>query len=157
MYAPAKIVLKSYIPDEIKSGMYFKSLKFYDQFGNETPIEQIWQLQHDVEDADKFMAELGAPVEPVICMQMDSNPDVEVAVIATFDQFGWVEYDETLYPIEEKDINYFLSEHGGYVGIYMCDDEEYEDEVHLEDGKIVLCPISDLYEDYDEEDEEEEY
>ena len=41
MYAPAKIVLKSYIPDEIKSGMYFKSLKFYDQFGNETPIEQI--------------------------------------------------------------------------------------------------------------------
>ena len=103
------------------------------------------------------MAELGAPVEPVICMQMDSNPDVEVAVIATFDQFGWVEYDETLYPIEEKDINYFLSEHGGHVGIYMCDDEDYEDEVHLEDGKIVLCPISDLYEDYDEEDEEEEY
>ena len=153
MYAPAKIVLRSYIPAEIKAGMYFKSVKSYVQFGNETPIEQIWIVEEDIEDIDKFMAEHGAPVEPVICMQVDSNPDVEMAVIATFDQFGWVEYDGTLYPIGEEDINYFLSEHGGHVGIYMCDEEDNEDEVHLEDGEIVLCPISDLYEDYDEEDE----
>jgi len=153
MYAPAKIVLRSYIPTFITVGMYFKTTKSYVQYGNETPIEQIWvcEVNVDMEETDEFIARYGAPVEPVICMQMDENPDVEMAIVATPEQIGWIDYEGSLYEVGVNDINYLLSEHGGYVGLYMSDDDE--DEVHLELDKVVICPIDYLYQDeeYDEE------
>lgn len=151
MYAPAKIVLRSYIPTFITVGMYFKTTKSYIQYGNETPIEQLWvcEVNVDVEETDEFIARYGAPVEPVIVVITDENPDNPVKVMTTPEQLGWIEYEDKLFPIELKDLNYLLSEFGGHVGLYMSDEDE--DAVHLEEGMVVICPIDNLYEEYDED------
>lgn len=155
MYAPAKIVLRSYIPTFITMGMYFKTVQSFSQYGNETSIEQLWicEVNVDMEETDEFIARYGAPVEPVIVVHTDENPDNPVKVMATAEQIGWIEYENELFHVEMKDLNYLLSEFLGHVGLYMSDDED--DVAHLEDGMVVICPINNLFSDFEEDVEEQ--
>ena len=145
MYNPAQIILQSYMPTHLSVGMYFKTEKSFVQFGNETPIQQIWTLDEMPDDMDAFIAEHGAPVKPVIGMILDENPDTEVAIIAKESDLGWIEYDGHLLPLELRDINYILSEFQGHIGLYLNDDED--EQPYKEEGKVVICPIDYLYDD----------
>ncbi len=153
-FQDAVLMLKSYIPTELQVGMYFKTEKSNLLYGNQTPTVQIFELEELPEDTDKFYAEFGYPVEPVIGMQLDSNPDVELAIVATSDQIGWIMYNDDLYMMEVEDVNHILMESNGHIGLYM--DDEDGDTPYLEDGElVVICPIEYLYQDIDEGDEDQ--
>lgn len=148
MYRPANIFLQSYVPTQLELGMYFKNEHSYIQYGNQTPIYELWELKELPDDTDAFLAQHGSPVKPVIGLHTDDNPDVGIRIVAPFEQIGWIEYDDVLHELELRDLNYLLMEFQGNIGLYM---EEKDDSTpYLEEGKVVICPIDQLY-------EEEEY
>lgn len=149
MYKLANIFLQSYIPTELEVGMYFKKEHWFIKYGNETPLYEIWELKELPEgDIDEFFAKNGYPVTPVIG-EVQENPDAPISILATFEEVGWIEYEDMLHEIELKDINYLLMQFQGSVGIFLDEDDSF----YLEEGKMVICPIDELYqdEDYDEE------
>ena len=151
MFTPAKIVLEHYIPLELKEGMYFVKHEFSSVTGNDTIVEQIWELEDTPEDYQSFIEEHNFPVNLSIFIQMSDNPDQPMVKVAEEQKIGWIDVQDELLPLSTSDINHILKAYQGHVGIYM-DDED--DEVHLEDGKVVLCIIDELYEDYDDDEEE---
>lgn len=149
MYRPAVLVLESYMPTELEVGMYFKDTHSFIQYGNETPIYELRELKELPEDMDKFLSENGAPVKLAIGLHLEENPDQEISIVATDDQIGWIEYENILHKIDIRDINYLLMKGRGDIGLYM--DDEDDETPHLEDGKVVICSIDSLYEEYEEE------
>lgn len=152
MFIPAKIVLEHYIPQELKPGMYFVKHEFSSVTGNDTVIEQVWQLEDTPKDYQDFIEEYNFPVNLSIFIQMSDNPDQPMVKVAEEHEIGWIDVQDELLPLSTPDINHILKAYQGHVGIYM--DDEEEDQAHLEDGKVVLCIIDELYEDYDDDEEE---
>jgi hypothetical protein len=132
MWYPAEIVLKSYIPEELETGILFVNRI---SVGVIEPYIELFELEEIPEDIEAFLTKHGPPVELGII-------DINQNLLATHDQIGWWddgEDSDEYRDITLDDINYILRELDGYVDILM-DDEEEELMVD-EDGKVVLSLV----------------
>jgi hypothetical protein len=132
MYIKAKLVFDSYIPETLKSGMWFKQQITDTIYGKRYTYDRIFLLGHTPKDQESYIAINGYPVMPVI-VSITANPDEKAVVIAQPHEIGWWDDGpgtDELRDIELKDINLVLSDYDGEVEI------EVED-VAFEDGLAV--------------------
>lgn len=134
MYQPAKLIYKSYIPNELEIGMLFAMSVCV----NGEDYLHIHALEAIPRDIDLYKSQNGLPVKPYLIKAISSNPDVSPVVVAYPDQLGWIELEDGLYPFEIEDMNYISMNNDGYIYVYM-----EEDEAVLEDGKIVMSYTGD--------------
>lgn len=148
MYIPARLVFNNYVPQRIKEGMLFVT--------EQNSVKQVYELKDVPSDDDynQFYAEHGYPVHPQIYALIDENPDEDLVLLADSDAIGLVEHENSLYDLSIDDMNTIMLEYGGALAIYMNEDEELDVLTpHLEDGKVVITWISNIYEEYDEDEE----
>src|ERR1035437_1560038 len=111
MNYPCEIVLKSYIPSELKEGMYFVNRI---SVGVIDPYIALWQLEKDIStDIDEFMSLHGAPINILV---VDENNNI----LATEENIGWWDVGEDsdeLRDITLEDINLVLRDYDGQLFI----------------------------------------
>lgn len=151
MYKASKLLLSSYIPDQIEVGMMFAmSVTINDN--SHLHVHKLDKLPRNI---DRYITENGYPVKPFIMALENNNPDTPERILAYPDQIKWINYGHELYPFEVEDINYIMMNHEGYIGIWMEDDEVVIDD---HDGTVELTFITSMmdeeddYMDYDEDD-----
>lgn len=145
-YYPVKLIFNSYMPEKIESGMLFAMSVTFE----ETSYLHVHKLEKLPKDVDKYIQENGYPVQPYLVTAIDSNPDVPPKVVATPEQIGWYEQEGMLYTFDIDDMNYISMADNGYIGVYM-DDETLEPV--LEDGKVVLTSMDELWAETEEDED----
>lgn len=147
MYKLAKLLLRSYQPEQIEVGMIFAMSVTI----NDYSYLHVHKLDKLPRNIDRYLTENGYPVKPYIMALENNNPDAPERILAYPDQIRWINYGHELYPFEIEDINYIMMNDEGCVGIWMEDGEVIIDDT---DGTVEITFISNMYND-DEEDEEE--
>lgn len=144
-YYPVKLIYNSYVPTELSVGMLFAmSVTFEDN-----SYLHVHKLEKLPKDVDQYIQENGYPVQPYLIRAEDSNPDMPPKFLATPEQIGWYEQEGMLYTFDIYDMNYISMAHDGYIAMYM-DDETLEPV--LEDGKVVLTSMDEMWAEDDEDD-----
>jgi hypothetical protein len=154
-YIPAYLVFRNYIPSELKEGMLFCSERFIKNLGGEQMYLHLYEM-YDVptEDYESFYLEHGYPVHVEIYAQIEDNPDSELVLVAKEENLGWIEHENQLYDFTIEDMNSIMMHYDGMLGIYMEEDETTELLVPvLEEGMVVVTWISNIYQEYDDDDE----
>jgi hypothetical protein len=75
-----------------------------------------------------------------------NNPDIPEDILAIPDQMAWVDYGDTLHELDIETLNYYLRDYDGFVKVYTEDDQ-----VYLEDGKVVISEFGEDDEEYDDD------
>lgn len=129
MYELAELVFRSYKPLKLSIGMLFitRLIKTSDRL-------ELFVLEELPEDEEKFVTTYGYPVELLIIQQVEGFPANVLAEhhqIAFFDDGD--DAEENVREISIEDINNIINDYGGWVEIYMEDEEPYtvEDMVFL--------------------------
>jgi hypothetical protein len=148
MYKLAKLLLRSYQPNQIEPGMMFAMSVTI----NDYSYLHVHKLDKLPRNIDRYLTENGYPVKPYIMALENNNPDAPERILAYPDQIRWINYGHELYPFEIEDINYIMMNDKGCIGIWMEDGEVIIDDT---DGTVEITFISNMYND-DEEDEQEE-
>lgn len=149
MYKLAKLLLRSYQPEQIEVGMMFAMSVTI----NDYSYLHVHRLDKLPRDIDRYLTENGYPVKPYIMALENSNPDAPERILAYPDQIRWINYGHELYPFEIEDINYIMMNDEGCIGIWMEDGEVIIDDT---DGTVEITFISNMYNDDEEDDEQEE-
>lgn len=153
MHTLAKLVLKSYMPDQLEVGMYF-----YTNVGKYLRIVQLDKVPLDEEN---YVRTNGYPVELYIVDEGNPNIANDTTIYALPHQIGWWDegdHTDELRDIEVKDLNMIIEDYNGWVEIEL--DEEKSENVPvpiLYEGKIVLREYNEFDDEEFEEEEEEEY
>lgn len=149
MYKLAKLLLRSYQPEQIEVGMMFAMSVTI----NDYSYLHVHRLDKLPRDIDRYLTENGYPVKPYIMALENNNPDAPERILAYPDQIRWINYGHELYPFEIEDINYIMMNDEGCIGIWMEDGEVIIDDT---DGTVEITFISNMYNDDEEEDDEQE-
>lgn len=149
MYKLAKLLLRSYQPEQIEVGMMFAMSVTI----NDYSYLHVHRLDKLPRDIDRYLTENGYPVKPYIMALENNNPDAPERILAYPDQIRWINYGHELYPFEIEDINYIMMNDEGCIGIWMEDGEVIIDDT---DGTVEITFISNMYNDDEEDDEQEE-
>lgn len=144
MYKTARIVLISYQVDKIDDEMLFAMTATV----NGESYLHVYNVEEQPADFDEFIALHGYPVQPYLMAMEHNNPDIPEDILAIPDQMAWVDYGDTLHELDIETLNYYLRDYDGFVKVYTEDNQ-----VYLEDGKVV---ISEFGEDEDDEEYEDE-
>ena len=147
-YYPVKLIFNSYIPEKIEPGMLFAVSVTYE----DNSYLHVHELDKLPKDVDKYIQENGYHVQPYLIRAEDSNPDMPPKVVATPEQIGWYEQEGMLYTFDIDDMNYISMADDGYIAMYM-DDETLEPV--LEDGKVVLTSMDEMWADSDNYEDED--
>lgn len=148
-YQPVKLIYNSYIPTELSVGMLFAMSVTI----NDHSYLHLRSLQSVPKNQEEYIQHNGYPVKPYFIRAVDPNPDVPPEVVATPEQIAYYEQEHDLYDFTIDDMNYICMEHDGYIGLYMDDDNNPV----LEDGKVVVTSIENLYQEDFEDEEEQEF
>ena len=151
MYAQAKLLLLHYMPDVLKKGMWFMSIK---QNSYNDHYYSVHELNHIPLDMDSYINNYGFPVLPVIYSMFNNNPDEPESILATPEQIGW--YDkgddsDELSNIDVNTINYILENYDGELAIEM----ENQEEVVLFQGLVTIRTTDNVPYGDDEDDDDE--
>lgn len=149
MYKLAKLLLRSYQPEQIEVGMMFAMSVTI----NDYSYLHVHRLDKLPRDIDRYLTENGYPIKPYIMALENNNPDAPERILAYPDQIRWINYGHELYPFEIEDINYIMMNDEGCIGIWMEDGEVIIDDT---DGTVEITFISNMYNDDEEDDEQEE-
>ena len=149
MYKLAKLLLRSYQPEQIEVGMIFAMSVTI----NDYSYLHVHRLDKLPRDIDRYLTENGYPVKPYIMALENNNPDAPERILAYPDQIRWINYGHELYPFEIEDINYIMMNDEGCIGIWMEDGEVIIDDT---DGTVEITFISNMYNDDEEDDDEQE-
>lgn len=149
MYKLAKLLLRSYQPEQIEVGMMFAMSVTI----NDYSYLHVHRLDKLPRDIDRYLTENGYPVKPYIMALENNNPDAPERILAYPDQIRWINYGHELYPFEIEDINYIMMNDEGCIGIWMEDGEVIIDDT---DGTVEITFISNMYNDDEEDDDEQE-
>jgi hypothetical protein len=155
MYVTAELVYKSYIPDELKKGMFFFNLLYP---GTDKAQVEIFELQTIPNDIEACYVNNGYPLDFLIIEEGNLNSS-EIIILATQDQIGWWdegEDSEDLYEITLKELNMVFNDYNGYLNINI---EGHTGEPEILEDKVILSYVmeyDDDEEDYEEEDYEED-
>ena len=145
MYYTVELVYKSYMPDELKTGMLFMNIL---NQGTVKETIELWTLDKVPQNKDEFLSENGAPIELFII-------DDDEEVLATPEEIAWFDLGEafmTLTEVSLKELNIILNEYDGLVEIEI-DDEDYEEgyiSLSYQMDKVTLRFLTDYDEDEDE-------
>lgn len=142
MYKTARIVLISYQVDKIDDEMLFAMTATV----NGESYLHVYNVEEQPADFDEFISLHGYPVQPYLMAMEHNNPDIPEDILAIPDQMAWVDYGDTLHELDIETLNYYLRDYDGFVKVYTEDNQ-----VYLEDGKVVISEYGD-----DEDDEEYE-
>jgi hypothetical protein len=148
MYKLAKLLLRSYQPEQIEVGMMFAMSVTI----NDYSYLHVHKLDKLPRDINRYLTENGYPVKPYIMALENNNPDAPERILAYPDQIRWINYGHELYPFEIEDINYIMMNDEGCIGIWMEDGDVIIDDT---DGTVEITFISNMYND-EEDDEQEE-
>ena len=158
MYIPAHLVFSHYVPSTIKEGMLFVTERFISTLGGEQPYLHVYEMNEvptDSDDYEEFYAEHGFPVHVEIYGQISDNPDAALVLLANEESIGWIEQEGQLYDFDLDDMNAVMMHYNGMLGIYMEEDETTELLVPvLEEGMVVVTWMDNIYQEYDDEEEE---
>jgi hypothetical protein len=146
-YQPVKLIYNSYIPDQLEPGMLFAVSVTI----NEHSYLHVHKLEKLPRNIEKYIQENGYPVKPYLIRAIDSNPDKAPEEVAYPDQIAYCEQEGLLYDFTIDDMNYISMEDQGYVGLYF-DDET--DKPTLEDGRVIVTSMDNLWNADDDEFEE---
>ena len=168
----AKLVFKSYMPVQLKKGMWFKKDHSDVVYGKVYNYITIYELKEVPPDMEKYISINGAPVYPWIIQPM-KNPDdpEEILVIPRF--IGWWESDEgqddddgnwteniVLEDLSPKIINEWIygqnGDNDGLIALEV-DDETREPRLYEDTNKVIIKQSDYVDEEDDEDTIEEEY
>lgn len=158
MFILAKLVFKSYMPSELKKGMWFVSKQKDVVYGKVYEYLRIHELQNVPQDMDSYIEYNGAPVEPYIIQPMKNADDVE-EILAFPNQIAWWDQGDESDDLEDISISVLntniYGENGedGKIALYV---DDYTRQPILVEGKVVLRDVYDVDEYEDDDDEEEE-
>ena len=139
MFILAKLVFKSYLPEELKPGMWFVSKHRDVVYGTIHEYLRVHQLQTVPKDMDSYIANNGAPVELYIVQPMVNADDVE-EILAFPNQIGWWD-DEDSDHIEDLSVaiinKNIYGENGenGLIALYV---DDYVRQPILVEGQVVI-------------------
>jgi hypothetical protein len=142
-YQPVKLIYNSYQPSQLEVGMLFAMNVTI----NEHSYLHLRKLDKLPQDIEGYLQHNGLPVKPYFIRSIDSNPDVPPEVVAHPDQIAYYEQDGQLFDFTVDDMNYINLEDEGYIGLYFDDDNQPV----LEDGKVVVTAMDNLWNADDEE------
>lgn len=142
-YQPVKLIYNSYQPSQLEVGMMFAMNVTINDYSY-LHLRKLEQLPRDIEE---YLQHNGLPVKPYFIRAIDSNPDVPPEVVAYPDQIAYYEQDGQLFDFTIDDMNYINLEDEGYIGLYFDDDNQPV----LEDGKVVVTAMDNLWNAEDEE------
>jgi len=143
-YQPVKLIYNSYQPTNLEVGMLFAVNVTINDYSY-LHLRKLEKLPRDIEE---YLQHNGLPVKPYFIRSIDSNPDIPPEVVAYPDQIAYYEQDGQLFDFTLDDMNYINLEDEGYIALYF--DDETNKPV-LEDGKVVVTAMDNLW---DEEDVE---
>jgi len=120
-----------------------------------THVYQMDEVPLDSDYYDDFYAEHGYPVHVEIYGQISDNPDDQLVLLAEEHSIGWIEHEGQLYDFTIDDMNAVMMHHNGMLGIYMEEDDETTDALvpSLYEGLVVVTWMSNIYQEYDDDDE----
>jgi len=170
MYILAKLVFKSYMPDKLEIGMWFKRHHADVVYGKIYNYITIYELKELPPDMDEYIFTNGAPVQPYIIQPM-RNPDdpEEILVIPKF--IGWWEYDDgyedddgnwieniVLDDLSPKFINEWIyGENGDNDGLIALEVDENREPILYDDTNKVIIKQSDYVNEGEDDDDEDDY
>jgi len=129
MYYEAELIFKSYKPKQLEIGMLF-----INQLVRSGQIS-LFELEEIPQNEEQFIVTFGYPVEIYIINPLEhTSPEI----LAIPEQIGWWDEGDDVEDLREitlEDINYVISEFGGWVEIFMNDEGE---EPLLIDDKVIL-------------------
>lgn len=143
-YQPVKLIYNSYQPPQLEVGMLFAM----DVTINEHSYLHLRKLEQLPRDIEEYLRYNGLPVKPYFIRAIDSNPDVPPQVVAYPDQIAYYEQDGQLFDFTIDDMNYISMEDEGYIALYF--DDETNEPV-LEDGRVVVTSMDNLWDAEDQE------
>ena len=150
MFIKAKMVLESYIPNDITTDTLFK--RHVKQTVLKTLIEydEVYQLKELPRNRENIIIDNGYPVQPVI-FSITANPDENAHILVHPAQID----------IDAEDINHIIGNWNGDVYIDVID-EAFEEGIVvpvLEDNKVILAAEEQLEwsDDYDEDTPPDDY
>lgn len=146
-YQPVKLIYNSFQPPQLEVGMLFAMNVTI----NEHSYLHLRKLEKLPRDIEEYLQHNGLPVKPYFIRSIDSNPDVAPEVVAYPDQIAYYEQDGQLFDFTVDDMNYINIEDDGYIGLYF-DDET--DQPVLEDGRVVVTAMDNIFDAEDEDWEE---
>ena len=129
-----ELVFKSYYPLRLEIGMWFIDP------GTDIEEKNIFSLSEIPADAEKFMIEHGAPVEPYLI-------DASGNIVAQPEEIGWWDdgddEPEDMYEISLDEINMIIQFFDGYVEMYEEEIEhpDFEEPIYVPykiENKVVL-------------------
>lgn len=136
MYLTAQLVVKSYIPDGLKKGMWFVR-KYYEK--TEKEFTEVYTLDSIPQDEDTYIKLNGYPVKPFIVEEyLDGSIP---AILATPDEIGWWdegEHTEDLRDITLDDMSDIFNFFNGFI---MIDVDGETGEPVLAEGKVILTYV----------------
>ena len=145
-YQPVKLIYNSYQPSQLEVGMLFAM----NVTVNEHSYLHLRKLEQLPRDIEEYLQYNGLPVKPYFIRAVDSNPDVPPEVVAYPDQIAYYEQDGQLFDFTLDDMNYINLEDEGYIALYFDDDNKPV----LEDGRVVVTSMDNMWNAEDEEWEE---
>jgi hypothetical protein len=147
MFYPAKLTLSNYIPFQIETGMYFKSVLYPN---TDKEFTEIWTLnKYPSRTYDDIITAHGYPVE-IWIVDSDDWP------LAIPEQIGWWdegEHTNDLRDITLTDINRILKEHQGHIEIDISNDAYQINQIvpTIAEGKIILrIPVEEYNDEFDD-------
>jgi len=152
-WIPFQLSFKSYLPKKIEKGMLFLKMM------NNEPY--VFRLESLPENEEKFLVEMGYPIEPYI-VDIGENPHVDIEkVIVDPDNIGWMDEGEFTDYLKEIDCNHFnriLSGYDGHLELEMEDDLEDEENLVpcIIDSKVIIRYPQDVDDTEEENDSSEE-
>lgn len=142
-YQPVKLIYNSYQPSQLEVGMLFAVNVTINDYSY-LHLRKLEKLPRDIEE---YLQHNGLPVKPYFIRSIDSNPDTPPEVVAYPDQIAYYEQDGQLFDFTLDDMNYINLEDEGYIALYFDDDNQPV----LEDGKVVVTAMDNMWDAEDEE------
>jgi hypothetical protein len=143
-YQPVKLIYNSYQPSQLEVGMMFAVNVTINDYSY-LHLRKLEKLPRDIEE---YLQHNGLPVKPYFIRSIDSNPDVPPEVVAYPDQIAYYEQEGQLFDFTIDDMNYINLEDEGYIALYF--DDETNQPV-LEDGKVVVTAMDNMWNPEDED------
>jgi hypothetical protein len=143
-YQPVKLIYNSYQPSQLEVGMMFAVNVNINDYSY-LHLRKLEKLPRDIEE---YLQHNGLPVKPYFIRSIDSNPDVPPEVVAYPDQIAYYEQEGQLFDFTIDDMNYINLEDEGYIALYF--DDETNQPV-LEDGKVVVTAMDNMWNPEDED------
>lgn len=156
MFILSKLVFKSYLPEELKPGMWFVSKQRDVVYGVVHEYLRVHQLQTVPQDMESYISNNGAPVELYIVQPMVNPDDVEEILVFP-NEIGWWD-DEDSDSIEDLSvaiINKNIYGENGEDGLMALYVDDYIRQPILIEGKVVIKDSYAVDEVKEEEDDED--